>query len=242
MRNISARLLRTTENTALGYTPEPETARLTFNGITNNFTAQDITTTGEGRVFVRDGIRLGVGPVLASGNQVTQASLNSPPEAFIDGTQVGSTTRIFWGFFGNVSVDQTEIDSPIRFRSSPSLISRNLVSIPDAIISFQTRGGNSFGRSVTGFFRLEQSVNNAVENLGEIRLLGTLNPRTNLFEGTLVDPANSNVEIGTFTGALYGPERERMGLAFQFTRTQEMGRIYAGTMFAPRAQSVIVPT
>lgn len=40
--------------------------------------------------------------------------------------------------------------------------------------------------------------------------------------------------IGSFTGALYGPARERMGVAFQFRRPQDGNRLYVGYYLAPR--------
>ncbi|MBE5074227.1 hypothetical protein IM511_07900 [Erythrobacteraceae bacterium E2-1 Yellow Sea] len=87
---------------------------------------------------------------------------------------------------------------------------------------------------MNGSFFLYENVNNAAEFIGEVRLLGTLNPQTNIFEGSIVDAAATNIEIGTFRGALYGPGREQLGLVFQFSRAQENGKIYVGWMLAPR--------
>jgi len=77
-------------------------------------------------------------------------------------------------------------------------------------------------------------VNATAEYVGTLRLLGTLDPATNTFVGTIVDSADADLEIGSFIGALYGPSRKQLGLVLRFSRPQEGGRIYIGYALASR--------
>ena len=119
---IEPRIVSAANNTSLSYESSTETFSLAFEGVTNSYSAADLVFGGSNRTYRRDEFEFNLRPILDSGTEAIIIEHSWPEEAYTYNTQLGTAKRTLFSTIGNISVEQTEIESPIRFESVPGVV------------------------------------------------------------------------------------------------------------------------
>lgn len=226
-RLIDAKLLDSNSKVTITFKPQPEQVALTFGNADYAFSAGDVTVAGDRRSYTRAGRAVGI--ALGGGTTVELAltSFSALEVTATDGGQTGVARQLLLAPFGNVSPIQTVIDGPIFYNAAPVILGGDIYAGESLA---QVR---SIGTGVSIQVFLSRNVNATQQSAGSVALRGTLDPLTNLIQGEVFD-GSTDAPIGSFNGALYGPSRDRISVAFQFRRSQDGNRLYAGYYLASR--------
>ena len=202
--------------------------RLEYIGPATEYGSTQIQQTGNYRIFTDESTRVVVG-WLSPTQYVALASwsrLIGPVQRM---GQAGNEAQAFWALVGNQSTIQSDLTSSLRYEGAAVIVPSDVqISRLQFTVAPRLPGDNR----VSGVLLLSATEAGANVSRASLVFEGTFNIVTNRFAGQITDATGGYT--GTFEGAVFGPGREEVGISFNFSRSRDGGKVYAGVAIGTR--------
>ena len=163
---------------------------------------------------------------------VVAAYTKGPESPDVVGNNNGKRWASHVGIFGYNSTVSTRIEGALNTYTGQPLLRGGYNDNNRLRVSSLPLWINSGKNFNLGSMYLTKIENGSESPVARLDLKGTLNEATNFFSGTISDPVTGY--SGTFRGALFGPNREELGILYRFSSTLAGGITYSGEMLARR--------
>lgn len=234
---------RTVDTVEDDWLPDAPALSLDFNARTGSlqfaYGAQSLAFSAADRLseryYGRDGNLLTFFPADSSFRYVVAAYTKGAETPHVVGSNSGKRSTYRVGIFGYGSTIASRMEGALNvYTGQPILRGGNADSNRLRVYSLRlwVNSGQNYN---FGSMYLNKVENGAEVYVGRLDLKGTLNEATNVFSGTISDPVTGF--SGTFRGALFGPNREELGILYRFSRPLDGGITYSGEMLGRREYS-----
>ena len=202
--------------------------RLEYVGPATEYGSTQIQQTGNYRIFKDESTRLVVGWDSPT-RYVTLAAWSRLIGPVQRVGQAGNESQAFWALVGNQSTILSDLTSSLRYEGTALTVPSD---VQTGRLLFTAAPRLPGDNRVSGILLLSATEGGVNVSRAALVFEGTFNIATNRFTGEITDATGGYT--GTFEGAVFGPAREEVGISFNFSRSRDGGKVYAGIAIGAR--------